>query len=228
MKYTVKNPIRTFRTKKCIKSHGDLSILISLQKWKEVEKAIDMNSLDHNVESLCHGQNINFLLHDACQCKPPLYVIKALLKISPSSIFVTDNMGHLPLHIAVIYNAEASVVSFLLSRHPNAATSQNEKGQTALHLLFSCNDCLTYHDTSSRNEISTLLCEACPESVLMEDYSGKCPIEYAVEKEVDKEIIKNLQRTSSRLRRVHDKEMRQRMMARGNRLRLTRCRRDTV
>ena len=69
-------------------------------------------------------------IHDAC-ASGNVPQIKALLKNDPSLVFIKDNYGATPLHLAAI-NGHKDVVELLLASRADA-NAKNNKGWTPLH-----------------------------------------------------------------------------------------------
>jgi ankyrin repeat protein len=93
-------------------------------------------------------------LHLACQNRPPVRLIKALLKAYP---FAATSKAYktrlLPLHLACRYNASIEVLRELLSEHPATAASEGKYGTTPLHSLLEGRDTIASTETENYRTI---------------------------------------------------------------------------
>jgi len=203
--------------KKCPNTEdGDTSIsliqrcemLIHERNWLDAFKTIRILKQMNVSGAMCSVKcsrkckNQHSLVHFACRKRPPLFIIKELLKGFPDAVHEKDCMGRFPLHIVVMYGSYADVVEYLLQKH-NVAGTSDIQGRTPLHLLF--ND-LKYRSKDgiefgpetrdSIYPIVSLLCEASLRCAVTEDHMGKSALEYAIEEEADFAIVKVLQKMS--------------------------------
>lgn len=76
----------------------------------------------------------------------------------------------LPLHAALIFKANESMISELIKAYPQGVYTQDDQGMLPCHLAFRCN---------ADETVINLLLEAYPESVHMKDKKGRIPISAA-------------------------------------------------
>lgn len=73
-------------------------------------------------------------LHYACERRPPVEVVEALIAACPSAVSKRAMPGGaLPLHIACTWHSPASVISVLVSADRSTCKVQDELGNLALH-----------------------------------------------------------------------------------------------
>lgn len=129
------------------KSNKDVDIsqnvatLIKNLRWKSAIARLELNPDEANddlVGVMTRGgfqASANMTpLHSACERKPPIEVIEALLEANPEA--VTHRMmpgGCLPLHVACTWHASPPVISLLLSADPTTAKTVDELGNRPLH-----------------------------------------------------------------------------------------------
>ena len=119
----------------------NLPTLIKNLKWKSVISRLEMNPDEASEELVGVMTRGGFLasscmtpLHYACERKPPVEVVQALIEANPEA--VTKRMmpgGCLPLHIACTWHSSPEVVSALLSAGPTTVKVVDELGNRPLH-----------------------------------------------------------------------------------------------
>jgi hypothetical protein len=119
----------------------DLPTLIKNLKWKSVIARLECNPDEANDELVGVMTRGGFTasasmtpLHYACERKPPVEVVQALLEANPEA--VSQRMmpgGCLPLHIACTWHCSTTVISALLSADPTTAKVVDELGNRPLH-----------------------------------------------------------------------------------------------
>jgi hypothetical protein len=119
---------------------ADLQTLIRNQDWESVLLKLEMNPTDaeEEVEVPTRGGFTSTLgftpLHYACERRPPLEVVDALIAACPSAV-VKRAMpgGALPLHIACTWYAPVGVVNALMVADRDACKITDELGNLPLH-----------------------------------------------------------------------------------------------
>lgn len=119
----------------------DLPTLIKKLKWKSVIARLECNHEDASEELIGVTTRGGFTsssamtpLHYACERKPPIEVIQALIEANPEA--VTQRMmpgGCLPLHVACTWHASPDVIRALLAADPSTAKVSDELGNRPLH-----------------------------------------------------------------------------------------------
>jgi len=154
----------------------DLPTLIKNLKWKSVIARLEYNPDEASQElvgvmtrgGFTSGSNMT-PLHYACERKPPLEVVDALMEANPEA--VTQRMmpgGALPLHIACTWHSSPAVVSALLGADPSTAKVVDELGNRPLHsACFSGAVIAVVHD----------LLATYPKAVLARNNQGSQPID---------------------------------------------------
>ena len=119
----------------------DLPTLIKNLKWKSVIARLECNPDEASYElngvmtrggfQACEKMTP---LHYACERKPPLEVVNALIEANPEAVS-TRMMpgGTLPLHVACTWHSSPAVVSALLAAEPSTAKVVDELGNRPLH-----------------------------------------------------------------------------------------------
>ena len=154
----------------------DLKTLIKNLKWKSVIARIEINPDEANEELIgvmtrggFQASSAMTPLHYACERKPPVEVVQALIEANPEA--VTERMmpgGCLPLHIACTWHSSPSVVGALLSADPSTAKVVDELGNRPLHsACFSGAAFSIVHD----------LLAIYPKAVLSRNNQGSQPID---------------------------------------------------
>ena len=118
-----------------------LPILIKNLKWKSVIARLECNPDEANNDLLGVMTRGGFTasasmtpLHYACERKPPLDVVVALIEANPEA--VSRRMmpgGCLPLHVACTWHCSPAVVSALIAADPSTAKVVDELGNRPLH-----------------------------------------------------------------------------------------------
>lgn len=154
----------------------DLPTLIKNLKWKSVIERLECNPDEASYElngvmtrgGFTAGSGMT-PLHYACERKPPLEVVEALIEANPEA--VSQRMmpgGCLPLHIACTWHSSPSVVASLLAADPLTAKGTDELGNRPLHsACFSGADLQIVQD----------LLSAYSKGVLSRNNQGSQPIE---------------------------------------------------
>ena len=154
----------------------DLPTLIKNLKWKSVIARLECNpdEASHELNGVMTRGGFQACdsmtpLHYACERKPPLEVVNALIEANPEAI--TMRMmpgGTLPLHVACTWHSSPAVVSALLSSDPTTAKVVDELGNRPLHsACFSGTEISIVHD----------LLATYPKAVLSRNNQGSQPID---------------------------------------------------
>lgn len=188
--------------------------LIKQRKWQEVDNVLEYTK---NLDDVGGGvpcdnekcEVVHSLLHFTLKYHPPVSTVKLLVGLNTKAVFEPDCMRRYPLHIAAMHGASAFVITYIVSLYPEAAEVQDVNGKTPLHLAF-CD--YRWKSQSgieegleirkSMRKIVQCLCNAAPESVVLEDEKGVSAIESAIEEEADMRVIRSLQKASESFRRL--------------------------
>jgi Ankyrin repeats (3 copies) len=118
-----------------------LPTLIKNLKWKSVIARLECNPDEANDELVGVMTRGGFTssasmtpLHYACERKPPVDVVEALIEANPEA--VSQRMmpgGCLPLHAACTWQCSPAVISALLAADPSTAKVVDELGNRPLH-----------------------------------------------------------------------------------------------
>lgn len=128
------------------------------------------------------------LLHLALRFDAPLSLISQLTHDAHTSVNHRDDEGRLPLHVAISKVSQLSIISHLLTLNPGACTSVDDQGSTPLH---TCYDKKVMHafKPSQFRQLIGLLVQNSPDSLMIEDRDGRCPIEKAILIEAPLKVI---------------------------------------
>ena len=152
---------------------ADLVTLIRNQDWHSVLARLDLNPHEAKEELRVATRGgfqstKGFLpLHYACERRPPVEVVDALISACPAAV-ATRSMpgGCLPLHIACTWYAPAGAVNALLVSDRSSCKVQDELGNVALH--SAC-----FSGTAS--EVVESLLRAYPKASLSRNHQGSLP-----------------------------------------------------
>lgn len=182
-----------------------ITSLIRAKKWDKVSGLICQTSQFHDktIKAYrCCNQcsERHNILHYVLTFNPPISVVRDFTETFPEAAHETDCMLRYPLHIALMYNASAEVVSHLMKANEKAVTAVDKEGKTSLHLLFIeyriKSKCYKRHREEAKMyfpEIIHMLCHHLPGMVLKEDLNDMNVLEYVIQEEVDCRTLKLLQ-----------------------------------
>lgn len=185
--------------------------LIFKKKWRQVLWTVSTdNSHAYSCDARCCNTCVSSHapLQFACCCNPPAAVVKAMIAANPVALKRVDCTNRTPLHVACEFAASPQAIRLLLQADPSAAMRKDGLGRLPLHTL--CENYYTRCDPSlSENEAELRLTEtitdligAFPASLHAEDDEEMCPIEYAIEAELEHRIVYKMQTASIKLRKV--------------------------
>mmetsp|Transcript_6400 Transcript_6400/g.9323 ORF Transcript_6400/g.9323 Transcript_6400/m.9323 type:complete len:279 (+) Transcript_6400:21-857(+) len=170
-----------------------LVTLISNRRWNGLVLYISTKhgSLDASkaIEQVNEkGQNP---LHFACLLSPPVFVVADLVRECPEIVFQLDLSGQSALHAAVSSGSSLSVIQFLTTKNPLAASLSDINGKTPL--ILACENCNFFND-GHLVQVVKLLSQASPLTVDKEDFDGMSALEHAICGGVTKDVVKTLQK----------------------------------
>lgn len=153
----------------------DLPSMIRNQNWDGVLSRLEVNPSDaeqHLVVTTRGGftSTTGFTpLHYACERRPPVPVISALISANPGAISTRAMPGGaLPLHIAATWYAPVGVVNALIVADRNACKTHDELGNLPLHSA-----CFSGNTT----QVFEALLRAYPRGTLARNHQGSLPEE---------------------------------------------------
>jgi len=151
----------------------DLATLIKKQNWPNVLLRIEMNPHECG-ETLVFQTRGGYMptagmtpLHYACERRPPMDVIEALVAAWPEA--VTTRLqpgGALPIHIGCTWHASAGVVGCLCQAEPATCRIPDELGNVPLH-------CAAF--SGAMAPVVDGLLRVFPKSVLARNHQGSLP-----------------------------------------------------
>jgi hypothetical protein len=150
-----------------------LSTLIKNHHWDAVAARIYENSHEAGeaLQALTRGGFIATggltALHYACERRPPLEVVEALIAAWPEA--VTTRLqpgGALPLHVACTWGASTNVVNALTHAEPATCRIPDDLGNIPLH-------CAAF--SGAMAPIVDILLRMYPKSVLARNHQGSLP-----------------------------------------------------
>lgn len=180
---------------------------------EEHTKTATANSPQSEYCSRCDNYHCALLL--ACKNDPKVKCIDSYLDANQSAIFEVDCEKKLPLHLACEYGASPAVLQKLLATNKKALLQKDANGMLPIHLA-----CSSYFGKISRKlpkklaertleEALSFLLSNQASALLEEDNNSMCPIEHAIEANLNLEIIHSLQKLSESIR--SSKESRKKM-----------------
>lgn len=158
-----------------VEMSADLISLIRNQNWDGVLARLEMNPEDaeQDLEVTTRGGFSAVKgftpLHYACERRPPVQVIDALVAACPRAV-ATRAMpgGALPLHVASTWYAPVEAIKALLAADRLACKTQDELGNLPLHSA-----CFSGTPT----QVVEALLRAYPKATLARNYQGSLPEE---------------------------------------------------
>jgi len=129
-------------------------------------------------------------LHSACARDPPPELIAALLNAYPGGVQCEDDRGMIPLHYSCANQASREILRLLLVAHSPAAKVPDPKGMLAVHYVACWGP--------SSVSVIDMLVVANRDGLHVKDYSGKTPLDLAMEGTYDTkdEVVTALKRWS--------------------------------
>lgn len=153
----------------------DLHTLIRNQNWEGVLARIEINPLDAEDELQVSTRGgftstSGFLaLHYACERRPPVEVIDALIAACPGAVSKRAMPGGaLPLHIACTWHAPAAVINALLVADRTACKVPDELGNLPLHSA-----CFS----GAVTPVIEIMLRAYPKATMSRNHQGSLPEE---------------------------------------------------
>jgi len=153
----------------------DLAGMIRNQNWKAVLARLEVNpeEAEQDLMVMTRGgftATTGFTpLHYACERRPPVTVVEALISACPRAI-TTRAMpgGALPLHVACTWYAPVGVINALIVADRNGCKTPDELGNYPLHAAC-------FSGTST--QVFDTLLRAYPKAVLVRNHQGSLPDE---------------------------------------------------
>eukprot|EP00934_Nitzschia_sp_Nitz4_P003563 Nitzschia sp. Nitz4//scaffold58_size112336//89721//91866//NITZ4_004046-RA/size112336-augustus-gene-0.13-mRNA-1//1//CDS//3329555028//3553//frame0 len=152
-----------------------LQTLIKNQQWEVVLARLEMNPEDAEQELVVTTRGgftstTGFTpLHYACERKPPIAVVDALISACPQAVSTRAMPGGaLPLHAACTWHASVEVVSALLMANRNSCKTADELGNLALHSA-----CFS----GTHTHVVECLLRSYPKATLARNHQGSLPEE---------------------------------------------------
>lgn len=152
-----------------------LETLIQNRRWQTVLGRLASHSeeAEKELEVMTRGgfpaQSGMTSLHYACERKPPMEVVDALIEAHPLAV-LTRAMpgGALPIHVACTWHSSGDVVSSLLTADQSSAQVADELGNLALHSA-----CFS----GAEDDVIVALMAAHPKAVLSRNNQGSRPLD---------------------------------------------------
>ena len=153
----------------------DFPTMIRNQNWDGVLARLEVNPSDAEQDLVVTTRGgftstTGFTpLHYACERRPPVEVVDALISACPKAV-ATRAMpgGALPLHVAATWYAPVDVVNALIIADRNACKTHDELGNLPLH--SACFSGTSLH-------VFEALLRAYPKSTLVRNHQGSLPEE---------------------------------------------------
>jgi len=117
---------------------SDLTDLINDQQWPSVSMRIKFrpNEVSEWLTVTTRASRVTRLsaIHYACERKPPVDIVEALVKTYPKSLITPSEPGlQLPIHLACTWGANVAVICLLLAADPSSLWVKDEMGNLPLH-----------------------------------------------------------------------------------------------
>jgi hypothetical protein len=154
---------------------NDLPTLIRGHHWNGVLQRLDLHPSDARIPLRVQTRGgfssttDFFPLHYACERRPPVEVVEALLKVYPEAVNKrTMPGGALPIHMAATWYAEEDSIKALLDADRHSCKTTDELGNLPLHSA-----CFSGTTTA----VLENLLRAYPKAVLARNHQGSLPEE---------------------------------------------------
>ena len=179
--------------------------LIRQKNWAKVQRSMFLCKLMKKMPQRAtksKSQASCFILHYACQFRPPQNVVKSIFKSFPDAACIHDGDGRYALHVACKYGCDPQVIKIIIDKNPDAVRQFDSKRRTPLHLvymdyIFSCK--LEWMKANKMLlEVAKMLTAVAPQVVTEEDYKGLSALEYGLIEELQFSSIILLQSTVER------------------------------
>jgi Ankyrin repeat len=158
-----------------VSKNMDLASMIRHQNWSGVIARLEINpeEAEQDLVVLTRGgftATTGFTpLHFACERRPPVAVVEALISACPRAITARAMPGGaLPLHVACTWYAPVGVINALILADRNGCKTQDELGNFPLHAAC-------FSGTSP--QVFDTLLRAYPKAVLVRNHQGSLPEE---------------------------------------------------
>ena len=136
--------------------------------------------------------------------QPPLKIVRKIAENFPTLAYDINCIHHFPLHTALSHGCNINVVNYLIGRNNRAVQVTDRKGKNLLHLAIDGYEKLylkSNYELSSINDnlfqVLNTLYNIEPSNVIKTDLNDMDVIEYALEKEIDYDVIRKLQKLTS-------------------------------
>lgn len=189
--------------------------LINKEKWDKILKLLK----GKHAREICEGKDPTGLsvLGMSVGSNPPLSIVQQILKTNPSLSLQPDNFGALPIHLACLNGASASVIRYLIQNDNGTSVMiADEDKRIPLHHAVEFSARLDIQENSSSVDLNSdsqsslssysnfeedldiirELCRAAPELVIYTDKNGDTPLDVA-------HVIKGLAHTSKQRFRIN-------------------------
>ena len=188
-----------------VRKKTTITRLVISRQWSLLEKLMKCDRFDIPIDddsSIIVGQHSiseDLIVHFICRFQAPFRIVVLFEEAYPESLSCFDAMGRYPLHIACAWGNSPDTIKFLIDSYPDAAMVQDANGKCAIHHLCHTfkrhyQDATHIHFNDSMMAIVKILHTAAPMSFNIEDNDGKNAVEYAIESEVNIQIIRAMQR----------------------------------
>lgn len=168
--------------------------LIQQKKWRKLRKEIANPQGKALVEER-DSSNLTCLALALAQAAP-LKVVEDMYYVDPTLLDAVDEYGATALHVGCLNGVSLESIQFILSKKPELVTVLDFDNRSALHhsVEFICNDGKI--NDPGNIEILTILCDAAPEMINVQDNDGGTPIDLVqvlkIKSKVDTEHYQHL------------------------------------
>lgn len=156
------------------------------------------------------------VLHEVLrEKKPPIDVVRTILRMFPEMAAIRDDGGHSPLHLAVEFEASMNVLQNLVKANPKSVEVRDGRSRTALMQACERIGALDKSEGAPWGDAEELIefLLARPSSsrfVLLEDDEGRTTLEIALMREAPASVVSALQKSTKRASEEEEHRRRQR------------------
>jgi ankyrin repeat protein len=155
-----------------------LHTLLELQNFDQARSLIRQNPECTTIQD---GAYQSTALITALMHHPPLDIIDSLIQSYPQALHIKNDIGMVPLRVAIRNKASTDVILRLIDANPDAVTSFGISGKTCLHLA-----CMHHADLKVFHRLLSIW----PEAAAWKDRQGWHPLHMACLCDISEESIR--------------------------------------
>jgi len=182
--------------------------LIKHRKWNTLDgtllEDLDLTQAPYKFRCCSSCKASHGLLNGVLMYQPPVKIVRKIVENLPALAYDINCIDHFPFHTALSHGCNINVVNYLIGRNNRAVQLIDREGKNQLHLAIDGYEKLyltSNYELSSINDnvfqVLNTLYNIEPSNVMKTDSNDMDVIEYALEKEIDYDIIIKLQKLTA-------------------------------